>query len=458
MNLISIKKAILPLLFCSPCFAAYLTSNISQEQAGPNVMRHPDHFAWEVFCKITEPTKVNSTRAGWESWISAYRLFADPTQFNFGKGEATTRLRGGSAKMAAEAMKSGAHREENLALVFAKPGSDVRQEEVSINPEAAQYIIDNGLISEEGQEDLVNQGIPINFPKEAIEVKTMWIELTKQEDMSRYYCQTGRDGVVWGLQGMHITTKDIPNWFWATFEHEDNYREVNPPFPSSDTWGFKNKQPTGKLLALFKAHHIDASIWRHYRLGGAQVDYTDATGRPVVLGNNKIEGLLSGTPATQASCMTCHSRSTIGARLDFELGNDRVGAPDWRWFFGLNAQGSLVPTNVQRDFVWTLGRAKHKNQAPEGMFWQISNAKEISFVVDIAPLFKDKDIELMLKQTPSIELWNYTSVTKNIDAVYAHYAHTAKPYLPVEGKPWSKYLLDQYQAWEKDKAPYSPSK
>ena len=68
----------------------------------------------------------------------------------------------------------------------------------------------------------------LNFPPNAKEVKAQWRKI-KATDKPRYHWAevTKADGSkeIWGLTGLHVLTKDLPNWFWATFEHIDNKQE-----------------------------------------------------------------------------------------------------------------------------------------------------------------------------------------------------------------------------------------
>jgi hypothetical protein len=115
---------------------------------------------------------------------------------------------------------------------------------------------------------------------------------------------------------------------------------------------------------------LERSVWGNYRLRGTMTDYLDAQGLPVRLANSELEGGFQES----SSCITCHSRSSIGVvggevvRLPIfrsvELRSDGierigyVGAPDDRWFFGAARPGD--PWIRSLDFVWSLSLAKHR--------------------------------------------------------------------------------------------------
>ena len=429
-------------------------------------MTCPDIYAWEVFCKITE-AKPGSKRAGWESWVSAARLYADPTFLDFPEDRrepvpefstaVPTKTEAGQLLTSIGVVQPPKHPEKPFP--FSDKSKLTRKEDVYLNKQTVDYIVKNNLYFQEGQQAMANTPNGICFPAGSIEVKAMWVYLVQESDQAQFYCQKDSSGKVWGLQSLHLTTKDIPNWFWATFEHESNYGKEHPvPFPQTDNWGYKCGAVTANLLALFDKHHLPREVWTHYRLGGSQVDYTDSAGRPIVRGNNMIEGGLKGAPATQSSCMSCHARSTIGQFLDFNLGEDRIGSPKPAWFYGLNNQMVESKANVQRDFVWSLSRAKHKDVAgAESIFWSIGNKTQISFANDIYPLFRKKDIEAMLAL--NITPWDYQCVVANKQKVIDMYNHNAQPYLPAgynESSPsfwWSPYLRNELQIWAANPAP-----
>ena len=63
---------------------------------------------------------------------------------------------------------------------------------------------------------------------------------------------------------------------------------------------------TPQLMALMTAANL-APEWFNYRLDGVQTGYF----QPKLLGNSVIEGENAEVPLTQASCITCHSVSSV---------------------------------------------------------------------------------------------------------------------------------------------------
>jgi hypothetical protein len=172
------------------------------------------------------------------------------------------------------------------------------------------------------------------------------------------------DGTCYAMAGIHISSKLLKNWLWATFEPQSML--TNPlrciTFgPCSDSWGSQPAvsrggttgftQPTPALRSLMTQANL-ASEFLNYRLDGVQIDFTAPTGQPTYLGNSIIEGENVGMTKNTASCITCHSVSSIkndgtdGFNTLINMPNSPVG-PAYK-----------VPANwIARDFVWSMAFA-----------------------------------------------------------------------------------------------------
>ena len=255
--------------------------------------------------------------------------------------------------------------------------------ETRMNKATYDFIRNECLFSVQGQQryaQAVNDGKkpPIKFPVESIEVKAAWLDFQREgipEEKWATYYTAEYDNKKYGLVSLHIITKDIPNWFWASFHHVD---APNNPFGGTDTFG----QP--KVLA--------GTVWEHYKLGGTQTDFTHPTGGPTFLSDHYIEFGFQ-----RSSCITCHAtanispstimlnaqqraicsltpnlpdikftvdycKGIIGADA-FKPGTDELrverGVPDPRWF-----EKDGKPYYLQTDFVWSIIRAKSETGAP----------------------------------------------------------------------------------------------
>jgi hypothetical protein len=266
----------------------------------------------------------------------------------------------------------------------------------------------------------------IIFPADAVMIKSDWLskeratEMGIADDPAHPFIKmnissavTDNNGTIlqpgehWMI-GLHISSKDIPNWVWATFEHVNNpgrcdYTGCNDSFgydaPDTVAAGqarnytrphlvcdnlplpsfvldLGKSYPAGARRPALASVFTDLGIgtkdnttlvpsrtdraWLSYELKGSQVDFTNSMGRPTHLGNSVTEGGFVST----SSCMTCHARagtSSVGtlppALGVFENGISDSGyltsafgipLPDW-----YNRSGQPPTLQVlQTDFVW----------------------------------------------------------------------------------------------------------
>jgi hypothetical protein len=223
----------------------------------------------------------------------------------------------------------------------------------------------------------------IDFPADAVMIKANWLNADLMEAIgAKYGCSSqdpshpyvqkemvqvleDREGNQYDCSGthrllaFHVSSKDIPNWVWATFEHvrlpgrcdftgcNDSwgYWSSDPPIPGTArnfvapkvkddefpagadsvvydrdrVYASETIQP--QLQAIFDALRIGVdraagaeptprdAAWRSYRLKGSQVEFVDSTGRSTYLGHSVTEaGFVNGS-----SCITCHARAGTDA-------------------------------------------------------------------------------------------------------------------------------------------------
>lgn len=320
-----------------------------------SVANHPSRSAWEVFARISAPSASASSRATWETWIAAEDVF--PPHPNKPPIWPSDGMQPKRFKVSLQDVWQAQDRErfalrQGLRLTFPRRPKDA---EVRMNREAFDFIVKENLYYVEGQIARAKDDRRIQFPDEAILVKARWKPIDSAQQ-SRYHTAKA-DGKLWGLAALHITTKQLPNWFWATWEHEDN--EERCLAGCIDNFGFPNEAPapSPELKRLFG----DAGLppeWFHYRLAGAQTDFIDSQGVPVRLGNSFIE---RGT-VLSSSCMTCHSRAAFNSSRAFldtadALSSGFIGVPRFGWFLDSN----LNTVFLQSDFVWSLKRANYRD-------------------------------------------------------------------------------------------------
>lgn len=336
---------------------------------------------------------------------------------------------------------------ETFGAAFGGAGRELRQEAVETvhrNEPMVRYILENSLYHKEGTGAVFSRaqtflsanapfraasepGAPatIEFPITAIMGKAQWATSAQLAAIGVDVAETGEwitarmaDLVpgdfdrppaaeeVYYLLGFHISSKDIPNWVWATFEHEDLPGRCDyvgcldrygfaaatsvdgavggytPPQTRNDgledaslIFALNGHYPSGainpELAGILDemgigtgTHDPDLPLaadpaWLNYRLKGVQVDYVTPTGFPTLLANAVIEGGF----VANSSCMTCHARAAVDGEGHSILGvfddsfnsygyaRSNSGTPNPDWF---QASGTTRILGVQTDFVWGL--------------------------------------------------------------------------------------------------------
>ncbi len=303
----------------------------------------PDRFAWQLFIALTWPADQTSRQPAsdrpygdpgpvmFETWALSDQIFlpkaAQPPTWDAIPWSGIRSF--GSPPVSGEIAQF-----RKIDPVAPGSASDQRVE-VRFNRAAFDYIRDNALFSVEGQQWFYYNHQPISFPAGAIEVQAVWRPIS-EADKARYQWAEYRDAktkrvFTYGLSALSVASKVLPRWFWATFEHVDNpYRsgvfDEGWLTPSHDSLacgagpGDCNRAPTGL--------HLEGTRWENYRLRGAQVDYVDAEGNPLIVANSELE---TGFQRS-SSCMSCHVRATVGpsvnepASFTFSGGKDHAPA------------------------------------------------------------------------------------------------------------------------------------
>jgi hypothetical protein len=279
----------------------------------------------------------------------------------------------------------------NPAPPTTEPGNDNNLiEEVFRNHAAFDFIVNNHLNSRSGLQAAFKANTNVSFPSDSVEIKTNWIPVA---DIATYYPGATQDqfyvanqgGTQYALIAMHVISKLVPNWTWATFEHQlnpgrcdfvgcsDKYGAATAYVAPKDNQGQNQGQAypacakTTALQSALKAAGV-AAVFSNYCLKGSQTDFTDNTGLAVRLGNTVTEYSF----VAQASCMTCHGEANITSagqatsRFGFIGGNGQVGPinptlvgywktsgapPSYPLYQGMPG---LIRNAVSSDFVWSI--------------------------------------------------------------------------------------------------------
>lgn len=366
-----------------------------QPQDARAAMTVSDEYAWRLFVAVNWPADWRRRTADarealgadrttvWETWANTADIFRNDGE-DPGPWRAPTRPPGIAAPQRFETdslkdLPNLRHIVQGRMVKFEDPVANARRlTEIRMNRVAFEYIRARELYNLDGQLQILAQRRVVSFPVGTIEVKAMWRPIAAAEK-SRYHTVEVRqpDGTtrLYGLTALHLVTKDLPNWFWATFEHVDN-----PALADSDHWLLASIDRFACPMANLDCNNAPAGIgleqgvWRFYRLRGTLTRYVDTDGRPLRLANSELEAGLQAS----ASCMTCHARASIGlvagspARLPiFDTGavppgpgpaprRGFLGAPQADWFAGEPGRGGAASGFQPLDFVWSLSKARPK--------------------------------------------------------------------------------------------------
>jgi hypothetical protein len=346
-----------------------------------NALTDPHRFAWQLFAEINktvpaqDPAKSNNVT--WETWADNPTTFpptpdpAHPPEF--------PRPTAATKALEVPALQSEIARRRGHTLVMPDGSEEVRR-----NRAAFDFIVDNKLFYSQGLDAAIHSGKAMEFPAQAIEVEGNWKPITEQ-DKAKYHWNRDAKGRLLGLVAMHVVTKALPNWLWATFEHVDNtarceydgcrdpfgmQRPDTPPASMGSCAAYAPGTLTPELLDLLNGAGLDPA-WQNYRLKGIQTDFTDPMGRPTTLGNSVTEDGFLET----SSCITCHARATTNGTENRNIGifavapppSDETSCADPPGGTARSYNGTPLPswfftgwrqTFFQTDFVWSFRRAK----------------------------------------------------------------------------------------------------
>ena len=306
-----------------------------EPQSAADAGNSSDEYAWRVFVALNWPVRGDTpapdqrgtlamqSATVWESWSSANDIFRpdgrDPGPWRCGDtvvaasdsatpcSARTTRSEAAvpidSSRFEAFSARDlpNLQRVQNGKMVPVKDplASAPRLTEIHMNRPGYEFIRTRGLYNTEGQLRALDEHTAIEFPVGTKEVKAKWRIITENE-RSRYHTLTVKltDGTerLYGLTALHVVTKDLPTWFWATFEHIDN-----PQLPGSDGWQAPSRDTFAcgpKSTECERAPRgigLEGTVWQNYRLRGTLTSFVDSSGRPLLLANSELEAGMQTT-------------------------------------------------------------------------------------------------------------------------------------------------------------------
>jgi hypothetical protein len=357
--------------FGSTCFAQ-VDSNLA--------MNKPDELAWQLFIQVN--SRAGATNSVFETYASDTDTFQPNPQYpaTAVASDLRTPILPSAARQAA--LDSG----ELLPAV--PPGLPLQGEETRRNKVTFDFIVSNNLHKRSGLKAAF--GKQLSFPVDAVEVKANWFpvagipqltnnQVTLAQVPQFYHVNTANDGKQYALLSMHVISKLVPNWTWATFENrfnpgrcdvigcKDSFGAQTPFVQPLDTPGqiYPDCLKSPALAAMLTSANIEPA-YASYCLKGSQSDFVDNVGLDIRVGNSVTEeGFVSS-----ASCMTCHGRAAFkqdGTPASFAgfinptapIGPLGPLLPTWYWavtgqppFF--EGKSGLTRTATPTDFVWSV--------------------------------------------------------------------------------------------------------
>ena len=322
-----------------------------------------EETAWRLFVAATCPVNASAYPfVTWETWIEQTQLYPQPqllrkhgSRFHLSPLAAVIKKVGKHPKGATKRTLLQVSNQDCNTQTWSKR---TICEEVRINPDATTYIRSNGLTTLKGQVQFAfTKNQTYDFPKPSVEVKADWILLPSCSSPPVGVHVEQVSGSCYALGGIHLISKLIDKWIWATFEPQNMTTNSQRcvVLGCNDPWGSNPAKSSGKptvqttaLANLMTAANL-APEWGNYRLDGVQVDYLDSNGNPTRLGNSIIEGDNAGSPTLMktASCISCHARATINNQAQ------SYQPPS----FVLGTPAPLPAGYVTQDFVWSLSTA-----------------------------------------------------------------------------------------------------
>jgi hypothetical protein len=247
-------------------------------------------------------------------------------------------------------------------------------------------LVDQQTYGNERSRTINFPGTGTNDPRldlDSLEVKVDWVPVASYskpafacpDPTNSLYTET-INGTCYALAAIHVTSKVMPRWLWATFEPNNNI--TNPNRCDSklygacfDPWGTTSSQRYGKgqtaqqspelRQAMAEAHLNPA--FNNYFLTGLQTEFVDNYEKPTQLGNSFVE-FNQGVPPGKSSCITCHQyahfdgKQPVQGQPENNFGRPPYGWPSIGYACNQNQNGNCMPelpNSTTQDFSWMLG-------------------------------------------------------------------------------------------------------
>ena len=156
------------------------------------------------------------------------------------------------------------------------------------------------------------------------------------------------------LVGMHVASKEKPEWFWATFWWQGVDRQSGAS-PSTASWTCDNAQrPSALGTGVWSNYSMDVRTRFADPKPPITADDSKTCGSPPTIGKNEellatYNPFIEGTSLLgfKSSCIDCHSRADTNATPDTSVPQVcAVGGPNLTIFQG----------HVRTDYLWSIMR------------------------------------------------------------------------------------------------------
>jgi hypothetical protein len=213
-----------------------------------------DEYAWRLFVALNWPADPVTRAADpavrlgadrpvvWETWKSAGEVYlaggVDPGAWDAPSGDAALRSARRFEVPSDKDFANARHIVNGAMVPLSDPLEGARRlTEIRLNRATFEFIRLRHLYSIEGQLRNYAANLAVVFPTGAREIKAKWRPIQPQE-RARYHTVEVQlaDGSrrLYGLTALHILSKDLPTWFWATFEHPGALGSKAPRGPTTD--------------------------------------------------------------------------------------------------------------------------------------------------------------------------------------------------------------------------------
>jgi hypothetical protein len=376
-------------------------SDESDSHYGPSF----SYLAWNLFMQIMAPTNGSPT---FETWTEQCQLNPNTVACPSAASIAAAAKAAGNGRVRLLHASAGNPRAKKVAgsdcgaMVTTPIGgypapsnltpNAVYCEEVFVSPAEASFV-KRSLTTLVDQQTYGNaRNGTINFPGtetndtrlelDSLEVKVDWVPATSFNptfacpDLANSLYTETINGTCYALAAVHISSKVMPSWLWATFEPNSNITNPNRCDAKLygacfDPWGTTSSAPYDKGQIAHQSPELHEAMaaaqlnpaFRNYFLTGVQTLFVDNYGKPVQLGNSFVE-FNQGVPPGKSSCITCHQYAHFDGKQPSQgapeagFGRPPQGWPSVGYACNKNQDGNCLPEDSKsttQDFSWMLG-------------------------------------------------------------------------------------------------------